>query len=95
MTGSTTEAYSFHMASSTVHAQARLRAKSQLTLPEAVVEAAGVAEGDRFLVEIAPDDPDTIRLHRIRSSYAGALRDIYGETADYLAGERASWEERG
>ncbi len=78
-----------------VHAEARLRAKSQLTLPEPIVETAGVAEGDRFLVEITPDDPDTIRLHRIRSSYAGALRDVYGDPADYLAGERATWEPRG
>lgn len=78
-----------------VHAQARLRAKSQLTLPEPIVETAGVVEGDRFLVEIAPDDPDTIRLHRIRSTYAGALRDVYGDPAEYLAEERASWTPRG
>ena len=83
------------MRSTTVHAEARLRAKSQLTLPEAVVEAAGVREGDRFLVEIAPDAPDTIRLHRIRASYAGALRDVYGDAVDYLASERASWGARG
>jgi bifunctional DNA-binding transcriptional regulator/antitoxin component of YhaV-PrlF toxin-antitoxin module len=74
-----------------VSAEARLRAKSQLTLPEPIVDAAGVAEGDRFLVEIAPDEPDTIRLHRIRSSYAGALREVFGDTADYLAAERGSW----
>jgi hypothetical protein len=78
-----------------VHAEARLRAKSQLTLPESIVETAGVGEGDRFLVEIAPDDPDTIRLHRIRSSYAGALRNVYSDPADYLASERATWESRG
>lgn len=83
-----------YMRTSSVHAEARLRAKSQLTLPEAVVDAAGVREGDRFLVEIAPDDLDTIRLHRIRSSYAGALRDVYGDAPDYLASERASWGER-
>jgi bifunctional DNA-binding transcriptional regulator/antitoxin component of YhaV-PrlF toxin-antitoxin module len=79
------------MLRSAVHAEARLRAKSQLTLPEPIVDAAGAAEGDRFLVEITPDDPDTIRLHRIRSSYAGALRDVYGDAGDYLAGERATW----
>ena len=78
-----------------VHAEARLRAKSQLTLPEAIVETAGATEGDRFLVEVVPDDPDTIRLHRIRSSYAGTLRDVYGDPADYLEGERATWESRG
>lgn len=74
-----------------VSAEARLRAKSQLTLPEPIVDAAGVVEGDRFLVEIAPDQPDTIRLHRIRSSYAGALRDVFGDTEDYLAAERGTW----
>jgi len=77
-----------------VHAEARLRAKSQLTLPELIVEAAAVTEGDRFLVEIMADDPDTIRLHRIRSSYAGALRDVYGDAAPYLEGERATWTPR-
>lgn len=75
-----------------VSAEARLRAKSQLTLPEPIVDAAGVSEGDRFLVEIAPDEPDTIRLHRIRPSYAGALREAYGDAIDYLAEERRSWE---
>jgi bifunctional DNA-binding transcriptional regulator/antitoxin component of YhaV-PrlF toxin-antitoxin module len=78
-----------------VHAEARLRAKSQLTLPEAIVETAGVSEGDRFLVEIVPDEPDTIRLHRIRASYAGTMRDVYGDPAAYLAEERATWESRG
>jgi bifunctional DNA-binding transcriptional regulator/antitoxin component of YhaV-PrlF toxin-antitoxin module len=78
-----------------VQAEARLRTKSQLTLPEPIVETAGVAEGDRFLVEIVPDDPDTIRLHRIRSSYAGALRDVYGDPSAYLEGERATWKPRG
>jgi hypothetical protein len=75
-----------------VHAEARLRAKSQLTLPEPIVEASGVEEGDRFLVELSPDDPDTIRLHRIRASYAGVMADVYGGVADYIDGERRTWE---
>jgi hypothetical protein len=78
-----------------VSAEARLRAKSQLTLPEAVVAAADVHEGDRFLVELTPDDPDTIRLHRIRASYAGALRDVFEDPGTYLEGERATWERGG
>ena len=75
-----------------ISAEARLRGKSQLTLPESIVDVAGVAEGDRFLVEVGADDPDTIRLHRIRSTYAGALREVYGDPAAYLTGERATWE---
>ena len=75
-----------------VTVEARMRARNQITLPEPVVEAAGISEGDRFVVEVAQDDPDTVRLHRIRHSYAGSLREVYGDPATYLAGERASWE---
>ena len=75
-----------------VTAQARLRRKSQLTLPDPIVQAANVGEGERFVVEVSPDDPDTIRLHRMRSSYAGALGELFGDAADYLATERASWK---
>lgn len=73
-------------------AEARLRARNQLTLPDAVVTAAGIVEGDRFVVEVEAGDPDTVRLHRIRPSYAGALRGIYGDPDVYLETERESWE---
>jgi hypothetical protein len=80
------------MTSMNVTAEARLRARNQLTLPEPVVLAAGILEGDRFVVEVTPGDPDTVRLHRIRPSYAGALRGVYGDATDYLDVERQSWE---
>lgn len=75
-----------------VIAEARLRARNQLTLPEPVVQAAGIAEGDRFVVEVTPGDPDTLRLHRIRASYAGSLPETYGDPVQYLDTERQSWE---
>lgn len=75
-----------------VRAEGRLRAKSQLTIPEPIVDAVGFREGDRFLIEVRPDEPDTIHLHRIRASYAGSLRDVYGDAKDYLAKERDSWD---
>lgn len=75
-----------------ITAEARLRARNQLTLPETVVQAAGIVEGDRFVVEVLPGDPDTVRLHRIRPSYAGALRDVYGDPAEAAEAERRSWE---
>ena len=75
-----------------ISAEARLRRKSQVTLPDRVVQAANLGVGDRFLVEVAPDDPDTIHLHRIRSSYAGALDGVYGGVDDYVANERATWK---
>jgi bifunctional DNA-binding transcriptional regulator/antitoxin component of YhaV-PrlF toxin-antitoxin module len=75
-----------------VTAEARLRRKSQLTVPDPIVQAANVREGDRFVVEVAPAEPDTITLRRIRSSYAGALNGVYGDAEEYLQGERATWK---
>jgi bifunctional DNA-binding transcriptional regulator/antitoxin component of YhaV-PrlF toxin-antitoxin module len=75
-----------------VTAEARLRRKSQLTVPDPIVQAANVREGDRFVVEVAPAEPDTITLRRIRSSYAGALNGVYVDAEEYLQGERATWK---
>ena len=71
--------------------EAKLRARNQLTLPEPVVRAGGFREGDRFVVEVSEDDPDTVRLHRIRDSYAGALAGVYGDAVQYVREERRSW----
>lgn len=80
-----------HRMTISVTAEARMRARNQMTLPDPVVQAAGIVEGDRFVVEVTPGDPDTVRLHRIRPSYAGALEAVYGDTTEYLDGERQSW----
>jgi bifunctional DNA-binding transcriptional regulator/antitoxin component of YhaV-PrlF toxin-antitoxin module len=81
-----------YMREQSVTGEARLRARNQLTLPEPVVHAAGIVEGDRFVVEVVAGDPDTVRLHRIRPSYAGTLRDTYGDPTAFLDAERQSWE---
>ena len=75
--------------------EARLRARNQLTLPDPVVQAAGLAEGDRFIVDLDPGEPDVVRLRRVRTSYAGALTDVYGDAEAALAEERGSWPEQG
>lgn len=80
-----------HMDARSVTAEARMRRRNQLTLPEPVVHAAAIEPGDRFIVEVSPGDPDTVRLHRLRSSYAGALQDVYGDATEYVDKERASW----
>ncbi|MGZ8439020.1 MAG: hypothetical protein ACXWXR_10850 [Candidatus Limnocylindrales bacterium] len=80
------------MVRSSVIAEARMRARNQLTLPEPVVHAAGIVAGDRFVVEVTAGDPDTVRLHRIRASYAGALSGVFAGSAALLEAERASWE---
>lgn len=75
--------------------EARLRARNQLTLPDPIVQAAGLDEGDRFVVDIDPGEPDVIRLRRVRNSYAGAMAAVYGDAGKALAEERGSWPERG
>jgi bifunctional DNA-binding transcriptional regulator/antitoxin component of YhaV-PrlF toxin-antitoxin module len=78
----------------TISAPARLRARNQLTIPEPIIEAAGIALGETFVVEVEPTHPETLVLRRLRDSYAGALRDVYGDTTAYLEGERDTWADR-
>ena len=79
----------------TVVAEARLRGRNQLTIPDAIAREAGIQPGDTFVVELGADEPETLRLRRARSSYAGALRGLWGEDADaYLEAERQAWAKR-
>jgi hypothetical protein len=77
-----------------VVATARLRSRNQLTLPDPIVQAAGLDEGVTFVVEIDPADPDVVRLRRVRASYAGALKGLYEPAGEYLEGERSAWDRR-
>ena len=79
------------MAVTSVISEARLRERNQLTLPEAVAKAAGLNEGERFVVTFEPDHPDSIRLDRMRDSYAGSLKDAYGDPEAYLREVREGW----
>ena len=63
----------------------------KLTLPKAVADAARFAVGDRFVVTFGPDHPDTIRLDRIKDSYAGSLTEEYGDPVAYLHDVRDGW----
>ena len=74
-----------------ISATARLRQRNQLTLPDAIVQAGGLGEGALFVVELDSSDPDVVRLRRVRSSYAGALKGMYEPVDEYLEGERAGW----
>lgn len=84
------------MQRASVIAEARLRGRNQLTLPDPVVQAGGLVEGERFVVEIDPAQPETLRLYRIRASYAGSMNGIYGTSEDvvrFLREEHAAWGE--
>jgi bifunctional DNA-binding transcriptional regulator/antitoxin component of YhaV-PrlF toxin-antitoxin module len=71
---------------------AQLRARHQLTIPDAVVRAAGIAEGETFVVEVDPSHPETVRLERMPTTYAGALEGVYGDTRRYLDELRRDWD---
>jgi bifunctional DNA-binding transcriptional regulator/antitoxin component of YhaV-PrlF toxin-antitoxin module len=81
----------------TLRVQSSLRAKNQITLPDAIVKRLGVHEGDRFVFVLEDSDQNVEHLHRLRESYAGALAGVYGSTpqeiADYLEQEREAWGE--
>ena len=55
------------------------------------MQAADIHEGETLLVELEPAHPDLLRIRRIRQSYAGALRGMYGDTRAYLDEERKDW----
>ena len=76
----------------TIRERAQLRARHQLTIPDAVVRAAGIEEGETFVVEVDPSHPETVRLERLRPSYAGALEGVYGDTSEYLDELRRDWD---
>lgn len=91
MTFSLNHIYNSEMATP-LRAPARLRSRNQLTLPNDIVEAAGIGEGDSFVVELQPGDPDVVILRRVRTTYAGALNGMYAPVDEHLEGERSGWD---
>ena len=74
-----------------VSAETKLRERNQLTLPDAVAKAAGITEGQRFVVTFDPEQPDSVRLDRIRGSYGGSLTEAFGDPGTYLRELREGW----
>lgn len=78
-----------------VAAEARLRAKNQLTVPEAIVEALHAEPNDTFVWETDPIEPGVARVHRVPHAFAGSLTGVYGtsdEVSDVVRSERAAWD---
>lgn len=79
-----------------IEADARLRAKNQLTLPEPIAEALGAEQNDVLVFEIDPSRPDVALVHLVRAGFAGALTGTYGTTEEvkaYIREEHAAWGE--
>ena len=73
-----------------ISVEARVRARNQVTIPEPIVRALGLAEGARLLFRT---DGDRVELVVLRESYAGALHGVWGaDPQSWLAEERAAWE---
>jgi hypothetical protein len=79
-----------------VEAEARLRQKNQLTLPEAIVRVLDAAPDDVIVFEADPGEPGVAHLHLLPRSFAGSLTGVYGtseEVMEFVRGERAAWGE--
>lgn len=74
--------------------EVRVKRKNQITWPEKVADQMEVREGSRLLV-VYDEKRQVAVVRRIRDSYAGALRGVYGgdgeEIRTYLEEERGSW----
>ena len=78
-----------------IEAEARLRAKNQITLPEPVVSALEAKLDDRLVFEADVTEPGVFRVRLLPRSFAGALTGVYGTTAEvksFLRDEHADWE---
>ena len=79
-----------------VGAEARLRAKNQITVPDAIVRALDAAPDDVFVFEADPAEPGVAHIRRLPRDFAGSLTGVFGtseEVLEYIRAERASWGE--
>ena len=79
-----------------IGADARLRAKNQLTLPEPIAQALGAELNDVLVFEMDPTRPDVAIVHLVRAGFAGALTGTYGTTEAvkaFIREEHAAWGE--
>lgn len=79
----------------TIEAEARLRAKNQITVPEAIVEVLEAQQDDLLVFEADALQPGMAVVRVVPRTFAGALTGVYGTTEDvkaFLREEHAAWE---
>jgi len=79
-----------------IEAEARLRRKNQLTLPEPIVRALDAAPDDILVFEADPTEPGVAHVRLLPRDFAGSLTGVFGtseETLEYVRGEHAAWGE--
>ena len=77
-----------------VEAEARLRAKNQITVPAPIVSALDARPDDTLVFEADAGEPGVIKVRLLPRTYAGSLTGVYGDTATakaFLAEEHAEW----
>ena len=79
-----------------VEAEARLRHKNQLTLPETIARALKAEPDDTLVFETDPAQPGMAHMHVVPREFAGSLTGMYGTSEDvlrFVREERAAWSE--
>lgn len=79
-----------------VEAEARLRPKNQITLPDAIARALQAEPDDTLVFETDPAQPGVAHMHVVPREFAGSLTGMYGTSEDvlkFVREERAAWSE--
>lgn len=79
-----------------IEADARLRPKNQITVPEPIVRAIGAGTDDVFVFETDPNEPRLVHVRVMPHDFAGSLTGVFGTTEEnvaFVAGEREAWGE--
>ena len=79
-----------------IEADAKLRAKNQITVPDAIVRALGAGPDDVLAFEVDPAEPGVAHIRLMPRDFAGSLTGVFGtseEVLEYIRAERASWGE--
>jgi hypothetical protein len=78
-----------------IEAEARLRPKNQITLPEPVVAALDARPNDTLHFEADASEPGVFHVRLLPRSYAGSLTGLFGSTdavKKFLHDEHAEWD---
>ena len=79
-----------------IEADARLRTKNQITVPDAIIRALGAAPDDVLAFEADPAEPCVARIRLMPHDFSGSLTGMWGTTEEviaYVRAERESWGE--
>jgi hypothetical protein len=77
-----------------IRAEARLRYKNQLTLPERIAAQLEAKQDDLLVFEVDPAAPRQATIRIVPRTFAGSMTGIYGSTRDLLRDlreDREAW----